>query len=219
MTSLIAAGGSGRSPSVIPAVPAAWSVTTIAFMGIVSSLICLFGALRAGSSHADRVARRLSKSRVVWRSRCRASQAFAPVIATKARATRNWSDGRRVRHAPRRRSTADRVAVPRAANGTWSHPPDGGARCLGRTRRPASSATPGSSPVRVALLVGRLSLRDAPTDTWGGRIQTAGPAATVRQGWHWRRNHSAANRAPPSPVRCRRGLRSRVGQKLRARAD
>jgi hypothetical protein len=27
--------------------------------------------------------------------------------------------------------------------------------------------------VRVALLVGRLSLRDAPTDTWGGRIQTA----------------------------------------------
>src|SRR5215212_1020599 len=34
MTSLIAAGGSGRSVSVIPAVPAAWSVTTIAFMGL-----------------------------------------------------------------------------------------------------------------------------------------------------------------------------------------
>src|SRR5204862_7756575 len=33
---------SGRSTSVIPAVPAAWSVTTIAFMGIVSSVICLF---------------------------------------------------------------------------------------------------------------------------------------------------------------------------------
>src|SRR5919198_1993754 len=32
MTSLIAAGGSGRSTSVIPAVPAAWSVTTIAFI-------------------------------------------------------------------------------------------------------------------------------------------------------------------------------------------
>src|SRR3954451_12973592 len=31
MTSLIAAGGSGRSVSVIPAVPAVWSVTTIAF--------------------------------------------------------------------------------------------------------------------------------------------------------------------------------------------
>src|SRR6201997_2143215 len=44
-TSLIAAGGSGRSTSVIPAVPAAWSVTTIAFMGIASSVICLFGAL------------------------------------------------------------------------------------------------------------------------------------------------------------------------------
>src|SRR3954452_24788142 len=33
MTSLIAAGGSGRSTSVIPAVPAASSVTTIAFIG------------------------------------------------------------------------------------------------------------------------------------------------------------------------------------------
>jgi hypothetical protein len=35
MTSFIAAGGSGRSTSLIPAVPAACSVTTIAFMGIV----------------------------------------------------------------------------------------------------------------------------------------------------------------------------------------
>src|ERR1700756_534659 len=33
MTSFIAAGGSGRSTSVIPAVPAASSVTTIAFIG------------------------------------------------------------------------------------------------------------------------------------------------------------------------------------------
>src|SRR5499433_2813728 len=48
MTSLIAACGSGRSASVIPAVPAAWSVTTIAFMGIVSSVICLFGGNIAG---------------------------------------------------------------------------------------------------------------------------------------------------------------------------
>src|SRR5499427_2551134 len=39
MTSFIAAGGSGRSTSFIPAVPAAWSVTTIAFMGIVSSVL------------------------------------------------------------------------------------------------------------------------------------------------------------------------------------
>src|SRR6266571_4565566 len=43
MTSFIAAGGSGRSTSFIPAVPAAWSVTTIAFIGIVSSVICLSG--------------------------------------------------------------------------------------------------------------------------------------------------------------------------------
>jgi hypothetical protein len=39
MTSFIAAGGSGRSTTFIPAVPAAWSVTTTAFMGIVSSVI------------------------------------------------------------------------------------------------------------------------------------------------------------------------------------
>src|SRR6516165_3131287 len=43
MTSFIAAGGSRRSASFIPAVPAAWSVTTIAFMIIFSSVICLFG--------------------------------------------------------------------------------------------------------------------------------------------------------------------------------
>src|SRR5262245_51093044 len=48
MTSFIAAGGSGRSTSFIPAVPAAWSVTTITFMGIVSWVICLFGGNLAG---------------------------------------------------------------------------------------------------------------------------------------------------------------------------
>jgi hypothetical protein len=42
MTSFIAACGSGRFTSFIPAVPAAWSVTTIAFMIIFSSVICLF---------------------------------------------------------------------------------------------------------------------------------------------------------------------------------
>jgi hypothetical protein len=31
-----------------PGLPAAWSVTTIAFMGIVSSVICLFGGNVAG---------------------------------------------------------------------------------------------------------------------------------------------------------------------------
>src|SRR5436190_13661624 len=49
MTSFIAAGGSGRSASVIPAVPAASSVTTIAFMGIVSSASCLFGGSRTNA--------------------------------------------------------------------------------------------------------------------------------------------------------------------------
>src|SRR6266849_2985519 len=48
MTSFIAACGSGRSSSFIPAVPAAWSVTTIAFMIIFSSVICLFGGNVAG---------------------------------------------------------------------------------------------------------------------------------------------------------------------------
>src|SRR4030095_16547403 len=47
MTSFIAACGSGRSTSFIPAVPAAWSVTTIAFMGVVSSVICLLGGVVA----------------------------------------------------------------------------------------------------------------------------------------------------------------------------
>ncbi|GAA0402066.1 hypothetical protein GCM10009530_62450 [Microbispora corallina] len=67
----MAAGGSGRSTSVIPAVPAAWSVTTIAFMGIVSSVSCLFdgrvsltarrsSALsRSGSHQGDEVAPRV----------------------------------------------------------------------------------------------------------------------------------------------------------------
>src|SRR5438270_3635004 len=49
MTSLIAVGGSGRSTSVIPALPAASSITTIAFMGIVSSLICLLGGTRTNA--------------------------------------------------------------------------------------------------------------------------------------------------------------------------
>src|SRR5262245_1209143 len=48
MTSFIAACGSGRSTSFIPAVPAAWSVTMIAFMGIFSSVIFLFGGNVAG---------------------------------------------------------------------------------------------------------------------------------------------------------------------------
>src|SRR5947209_19747385 len=49
MTSFIAAGGSGRSTSVIPAVPAASSATTIAFIEIVSSRICHFGRSRTNA--------------------------------------------------------------------------------------------------------------------------------------------------------------------------
>src|SRR5207253_3108646 len=48
MTSFIAAGGSGRSTSFIPAVPAAWSVTTIAFM-IGGLLSCPRAARRLGA--------------------------------------------------------------------------------------------------------------------------------------------------------------------------
>src|SRR5712672_1437445 len=55
MTSFIAACGSGRSTSVIPAVPAAWSVTTIAFIIIFSSVICLFGGNVAGSVDAPAI--------------------------------------------------------------------------------------------------------------------------------------------------------------------
>src|SRR3979490_1719346 len=57
----IAACGSGRSTSFIPAVPAAWSVTTIAFMVIFSSVICLFAGNvatpRTGTSKGGRVYR------------------------------------------------------------------------------------------------------------------------------------------------------------------
>src|SRR5262245_65489143 len=85
MTSLIAAVGSGRSISVIPAVPAAWSVTTIAFIGVVSSIILLRGSLadasfcaalrracRARNEHSERLSRlaSLGWARVfvgVWR--------------------------------------------------------------------------------------------------------------------------------------------------------
>src|SRR4051794_24432846 len=65
MTSFIAAGGSGRSISVIPAVPAASSVTTIAFMAIVSSLICHFGGSRTNADDrlpADPLAARSPRS-------------------------------------------------------------------------------------------------------------------------------------------------------------
>src|ERR1700742_5159828 len=66
MTSFIAACGSGRSTSFIPAVPAAWSVTTIAFIIIFSSVIgrfaeyvpalkSLFAACRSRTNADDRL--------------------------------------------------------------------------------------------------------------------------------------------------------------------
>src|SRR5215472_14842461 len=55
MTSFIAACGSGRSASFIPAVPAAGSVTTIAFMIIFSSVIwrASMGACRSRTNADD----------------------------------------------------------------------------------------------------------------------------------------------------------------------
>src|SRR6188768_2503806 len=46
MTSLIAADGSGRSANIIPAAPAAWSVTTIALIEIRTSASFLSGRAR-----------------------------------------------------------------------------------------------------------------------------------------------------------------------------
>src|SRR5262249_2619341 len=55
MTSFIAACGSGRSTSFIPAVPAACSVTTIAFMGMISSVVCLLRGNVAGDARAPAI--------------------------------------------------------------------------------------------------------------------------------------------------------------------
>src|SRR5262249_34321112 len=82
MTSFIAAGGSGRSTSVIPAAPAAWSVTTIAFMGIASSITCLFGGSRTNAD--DRL------PAAVKRPRQRGSSDTRPGLA---RALRGASPG------------------------------------------------------------------------------------------------------------------------------
>src|SRR6516225_8853978 len=60
MTSFIAAGGSGRSDRFIPAVPAAWSVTTIAF--IVHLPVC------GGSSSSEFLCRR--KAPLALAKRC-----------------------------------------------------------------------------------------------------------------------------------------------------
>src|SRR6516164_8108135 len=67
MASFIAAGGPGRSASFIPVVPAAWSVTTIAFMIIFSSVICLFGGdVAALESPYDISCQGLGRSRPIW---------------------------------------------------------------------------------------------------------------------------------------------------------
>src|SRR6266516_4986222 len=59
MTSFIAAGGSGRSTSFIPAVPAAWSGTTIAFMEFsprsFGGNVAGMGACRSRTNADDRL--------------------------------------------------------------------------------------------------------------------------------------------------------------------
>src|SRR3954464_8377054 len=62
MTSFIAAGGSGRSTSVIPAVPAASSVTTIAFIRHLPLSSSRLLHRRQSSSHADMTARDQTRS-------------------------------------------------------------------------------------------------------------------------------------------------------------
>src|SRR5579859_2823934 len=57
MTSFIAAAGSGRSASIIPAVPAAWSITTIAFILVsVSVLAATLGGRFCGQTGRRRLA-------------------------------------------------------------------------------------------------------------------------------------------------------------------
>src|SRR3954452_18146908 len=63
MTSFIAAGGSGRSTSVIPAVPAASSVTTIAFIRHLPASRSRLLHRRQSSSHAELTARDETRSR------------------------------------------------------------------------------------------------------------------------------------------------------------
>ena len=60
MTSCIAAGGWGRSTSAIPAVPAAWFVTTIAFMSDTS--------LYQSSPTASSYSRAALNRAVTWQS-------------------------------------------------------------------------------------------------------------------------------------------------------
>src|SRR3954471_2761005 len=56
-TSFIAAGGSGRSTSLIPAVPAAWSVTTIAFILHLRLHAKAIGSDRPRLTHRGRLVR------------------------------------------------------------------------------------------------------------------------------------------------------------------
>src|SRR3954466_5418834 len=78
MTSLIAAGGSGRSTSVIPAVPAASSVTTIAFIPHSSRYrVLAFLHRRQSGSHADMTPKRDHPSMQRARDRIEAEGAVA----------------------------------------------------------------------------------------------------------------------------------------------
>jgi hypothetical protein len=94
MTSLIAAGGSGRSTSVIPAVPAASSVTTIAFIShLPVSSFSPAGAgptIRASKTSAPRDDTFASAAALGRheQSRCRATAASVLLLGPKGHATR-----------------------------------------------------------------------------------------------------------------------------------
>src|ERR1700753_166149 len=76
MTSLIPACGRGRSTSFIPAVPAAWSVTTIAFM-IFSSVVLSRAPTRAEIA-PERQRQRFDASRLLLKTVPRSTRLAVP---------------------------------------------------------------------------------------------------------------------------------------------
>jgi hypothetical protein len=96
MTSFIAAGGAGRSTSVIPAVPAASSVTTIAFIPHLPVSSSRLLHRRQSSSHADMTPKRDHPS--MQRARYRIEAAAAP---TGSASLLRWtSSGSSLRRGP-----------------------------------------------------------------------------------------------------------------------
>src|SRR3954470_4283934 len=86
MTSFIAAGGSGRSASVIPAVPAASSVTTIAFIPHLPVSSSRLLHRRQSSSHADMTRRNaITPACSVLGTASREQQQFRTAAASRPR--------------------------------------------------------------------------------------------------------------------------------------